>query len=181
MTFSLYLHIPFCSAKCDYCDFYSIPVGSLTAQERERVIRRYIDALLAETERRCGEIATGGGSSGDEGDGSNEGGFKANADYCPALSSLAAVGGCKANACYCPASLPLAAAGGCKANTDYCPAPSGGCNANADYCPVVVPTVYIGGGTPSLLGAAGITALMRGLEPLLSTPKGGGCKANARY
>ncbi|MDR2662532.1 MAG: coproporphyrinogen III oxidase family protein [Treponema sp.] len=131
MTFSLYLHIPFCSAKCDYCDFYSVPLGPLTAKERERIIFRYIDALLAETERRCAEIARGGGSGGG-------GGFKANSDYCP-----------------------------------------DGFKANADYYPAVVPTVYIGGGTPSLLGAAGITALMRGLEPLIAA--GAGCSTNADY
>ncbi|GMO21430.1 MAG: radical SAM family heme chaperone HemW [Termitinemataceae bacterium] len=26
MTASLYIHIPFCLKKCDYCDFYSIPI-----------------------------------------------------------------------------------------------------------------------------------------------------------
>ena len=27
-TYSLYIHIPFCTSKCTYCDFFSIPVGS---------------------------------------------------------------------------------------------------------------------------------------------------------
>ena len=27
MTASLYIHIPFCAGKCDYCDFFSVPVN----------------------------------------------------------------------------------------------------------------------------------------------------------
>ncbi|AEE16830.1 coproporphyrinogen-III oxidase family protein [Treponema brennaborense] len=37
---SLYLHIPFCKAKCAYCDFFSVPA--------EHVPDRYVDALCAE-------------------------------------------------------------------------------------------------------------------------------------
>ena len=37
----LYLHIPFCIRKCEYCDFLSGP-----ADERNR--RTYLDALLRE-------------------------------------------------------------------------------------------------------------------------------------
>ncbi len=36
----LYIHIPFCRAKCDYCDFYSLP-------GREEVMDSYLKALLA--------------------------------------------------------------------------------------------------------------------------------------
>ncbi|MBD5366348.1 MAG: radical SAM family heme chaperone HemW [Bacteroides sp.] len=44
----LYIHIPYCYSKCAYCDFYSMPqVGTMP---------RYIDALVAETGLRAGEI-----------------------------------------------------------------------------------------------------------------------------
>jgi oxygen-independent coproporphyrinogen-3 oxidase len=37
----LYLHIPFCQKKCDYCDFYSVPGGD------ERAKQTYTKALAA--------------------------------------------------------------------------------------------------------------------------------------
>ena len=67
-TISLYLHIPFCHAKCHYCDFNSY-AGMLGLRER------YVDALLAEialagrrsrlpdgAPRRCRTIFFGGGT-----------------------------------------------------------------------------------------------------------------------
>lgn len=44
----IYIHIPFCHAKCAYCDFYSTP-------RRERA-SDYVDALLRELEARLHEI-----------------------------------------------------------------------------------------------------------------------------
>lgn len=38
---SLYVHVPFCRAKCDYCDFFSLPCSGKIPDE-------YVDALLAE-------------------------------------------------------------------------------------------------------------------------------------
>lgn len=40
----LYVHVPFCLRKCDYCDFYSLPDLSLR------------DAFVAETARRLAEL-----------------------------------------------------------------------------------------------------------------------------
>ena len=43
--FGIYVHIPFCKKKCDYCDFISFPYG-------EEMQRKYVDAVLAEIEYR---------------------------------------------------------------------------------------------------------------------------------
>ncbi len=39
---SLYVHVPFCAAKCDYCAFYSVPGASAEAR------RAYLDRVAAE-------------------------------------------------------------------------------------------------------------------------------------
>lgn len=44
-TLGLYIHIPFCKSKCDYCDFYSIPGG----EEWKERYRRALCAHIAET------------------------------------------------------------------------------------------------------------------------------------
>ena len=56
----LYIHVPFCRAKCPYCDFYSVT--------RHGLIAEYIEALLAELNfyrhgvRRTDTIYFGGGT-----------------------------------------------------------------------------------------------------------------------
>lgn len=40
----LYVHVPFCTGKCFYCSFYSVPV-------RDEGVRRYLLALSSEVER----------------------------------------------------------------------------------------------------------------------------------
>jgi len=42
---SLYVHVPFCEAKCGYCDFYSVPQEGVRGS-------RYVEALAAEARLR---------------------------------------------------------------------------------------------------------------------------------
>ena len=56
--YSLYIHIPFCKRKCNYCDFHSYP-------NKEDLIPEYVEALKTEigyitlTLRRDGELFIG--------------------------------------------------------------------------------------------------------------------------
>jgi oxygen-independent coproporphyrinogen III oxidase len=56
----LYVHIPFCARKCNYCDFYSVP--SIEAS----LLDRYLDALFLEAEKYSGmafdTLYVGGGT-----------------------------------------------------------------------------------------------------------------------
>jgi oxygen-independent coproporphyrinogen-3 oxidase len=60
----LYIHIPFCIAKCDYCDFYSVPLACSGSGDR----KKYADALMDEMDLRrdvAGDLLTvylGGGT-----------------------------------------------------------------------------------------------------------------------
>ncbi len=51
----VYVHVPFCRAKCDYCDFASWPLavdaGGRAGAEAARRLDAYVDALAAEWER----------------------------------------------------------------------------------------------------------------------------------
>ncbi|MBQ3785907.1 MAG: radical SAM family heme chaperone HemW [Lachnospiraceae bacterium] len=64
MENSIYLHIPFCVRKCDYCDFLSFP-GALCPDD---IKAAYVDALIREiklTPKALGSISTvyiGGGT-----------------------------------------------------------------------------------------------------------------------
>jgi oxygen-independent coproporphyrinogen-3 oxidase len=48
VSFGVYIHIPFCASRCDYCDF-------ATWTDRDHLIGRYVDAMLTDIERRRGE------------------------------------------------------------------------------------------------------------------------------
>ena len=45
---SLYIHIPFCSSFCDYCDFYSVAAGSFN----DDYIDAFLSALIADIKRQ---------------------------------------------------------------------------------------------------------------------------------
>jgi len=89
MTASLYIHVPFCLQKCDYCDFYSVPITPDT--DSAPLMDPYINAVLGDIEEQINLF-------------------------------------------------------------------------NIDN----IPTVYIGGGTPSVLGAERITHLLTSINALLS-------------
>ncbi|MBI3024876.1 MAG: radical SAM family heme chaperone HemW [Candidatus Tectomicrobia bacterium] len=59
---SVYVHIPFCLAKCGYCDFNSYAVEGLIALGRagEDWAPRYADAILREIEGRCRSLGLEG-------------------------------------------------------------------------------------------------------------------------
>lgn len=56
MNLGIYIHIPFCRKKCDYCSFYSIPVSKDRSTDSE-LISLYIKSLLSEIERRKAELS----------------------------------------------------------------------------------------------------------------------------
>lgn len=64
---SVYIHIPFCNAKCDYCDFFSIPVKGRKAPEEEylhaltRQLKTDVDRLEL-ADRGINSIYIGGGT-----------------------------------------------------------------------------------------------------------------------
>ncbi len=47
-SLGLYVHIPFCRSKCQYCDFYSLPRSEKTLE----LMDRYVKALETQG-RRC--------------------------------------------------------------------------------------------------------------------------------
>ena len=58
----LYIHIPFCVKKCDYCDFLSGPAGKERQQEYFRALMREINAVPEFPEREITTVFIGGGT-----------------------------------------------------------------------------------------------------------------------
>ena len=49
-TLGLYLHVPFCAAKCCYCDFYSAPTGAEIRAAYVTALCRHIEAMAEAAE-----------------------------------------------------------------------------------------------------------------------------------
>ena len=49
-TNSLYIHIPFCTSKCSYCDFFSVPLGKdfAVCEKTQKIFENYVLALKKE-------------------------------------------------------------------------------------------------------------------------------------
>jgi putative oxygen-independent coproporphyrinogen III oxidase len=50
----LYIHVPFCRERCDYCEFYSLPAGG---EPEAALLDGYVDALLAEWRREAARLS----------------------------------------------------------------------------------------------------------------------------
>ena len=48
--FGIYIHIPFCKSKCDYCNFYSIPLTKLKNTYNSNFTEFYLGLLIKEIE-----------------------------------------------------------------------------------------------------------------------------------
>jgi oxygen-independent coproporphyrinogen III oxidase len=68
VTLSLYVHVPFCAAKCRYCDFYSVPVhgddafGGTAARVVEQTLAQLDRFLENAPEVRFQTVYVGGGT-----------------------------------------------------------------------------------------------------------------------
>lgn len=58
----IYIHIPFCVKKCDYCDFLSGPSGPKEQEAYVQALLREIDAVTEGKERSVSSIFIGGGT-----------------------------------------------------------------------------------------------------------------------
>ena len=47
----IYIHVPFCRAKCHYCAFHSVPLGKGVEPHQSEAFRNYVDSLLMELAR----------------------------------------------------------------------------------------------------------------------------------
>ncbi len=64
---SLYIHVPFCARKCDYCAFYSLPLSSVERSWMEKyisIVTAEIDALNRDYGRPYRTVFIGGGNPG---------------------------------------------------------------------------------------------------------------------
>ena len=65
---SLYIHIPFCTTKCDYCAFYSLPLSKRSdtciVDQFYEVLSMELSSVVAELKRPFRTVFIGGGNPG---------------------------------------------------------------------------------------------------------------------
>ena len=62
-SFGIYVHIPFCARKCNYCAFYSIPGIAKKQGEYIKAVEREIDRVKGRVDGRIVDtIYFGGGT-----------------------------------------------------------------------------------------------------------------------
>lgn len=61
-NFSLYIHIPYCFSKCDYCDFFSIPSKKIDDKYIECLCNEIVYKSKKYKKSECNTIYIGGGT-----------------------------------------------------------------------------------------------------------------------
>ena len=60
MNLSLYIHIPLCRSKCQYCDFYSAALDEVAGEDGPAVFqKRLLDSIIRELRMRLAELRPG--------------------------------------------------------------------------------------------------------------------------
>jgi oxygen-independent coproporphyrinogen-3 oxidase len=59
---ALYVHVPFCAAKCRYCDFYSLPIGQSRTAEFLRALAAEMRAQARRLRKPLASVFVGGGT-----------------------------------------------------------------------------------------------------------------------
>ena len=135
----LYIHIPFCVRKCSYCDFYSLP-------NRQSAIAGYVQAVLQEAQ------------------------YYSKNHPIPLSSLRAKRGNLREEGHLTPNPLPesLLSLESADENTfGIKPKCTGESRVRGDST-LSFQTLYLGGGTPSLLGPQNLQTLITGLIRLAS-------------
>ena len=55
MKLGVYIHVPFCRRKCDYCSFYSVPVDTLSPEGRAG-LEAYTRTIISEASMRLPQL-----------------------------------------------------------------------------------------------------------------------------
>jgi len=68
---SIYIHVPFCQRKCDYCSFYSVPLNAYECSEQKRLKRYFLERMIEDIRHffsnyqgRVDTVYVGGGDPG---------------------------------------------------------------------------------------------------------------------
>ena len=62
MSFSVYVHLPFCATRCDYCDFVSTAATTIPFDEYTAAVHREWAARAPLFEGACASVYVGGGT-----------------------------------------------------------------------------------------------------------------------